>query len=595
MDPDVAGSSPVIHPITPRALGFERMRVTVETTDELARRATVAVPSAKFEAEVAASLKEAASGLKLPGFRPGKVPMQEVRRRLDTTVRNQVARNLAIASFSDAMREQPFTLATQAQIQIVNLDPGRDLEFTATFEVLPEVQLAALDSLLVRQPRTTIEEADIDFTIEVIRRQRREWVAVGRPAQEGDRVVLDLARDGREDAEKDEKDKGLTFVLDEQMRLEQWRQAIIGLAANDKGQLPSFPPAQSKTETALDADTPAALRTQAPPAVVDGLAGDADTAAQTGPSTPDASLGTNDAAPHADRDAAAQEAGDQEDVLAEPAAADAEPAAADSELVSADSEPTHAVEFTLRSVEAPVLPDVDDALFDWFGVEAGADRLTKFRAAVRDRMEVELQAAIRRATGQEVLAALVAAHEFALPPTLVRTAVTADLERLAEVVTDITPEVTAATQEGVERRLRAQLVMGEIISRQSMTPDDKRVTDRIDEIASAYEEPAQVRRAIFADENRMREIEKTVLEEQVIESVLAHAQVAPVDMPYQDLVAGRALPERPAATAESTASAAESTASEEDDQQSTAEAPAAPGAVDESSGLLGKVKRLFAK
>ena len=576
MDPDVAGSSPVIHPITPRALGFERMRVTVETTDELARRATVAVPSAKFEAEVAASLKEAASGLKLPGFRPGKVPMQEVRRRLDTTVRNQVARNLAIASFSDAMREQPFTLATQAQIQIVNLDPGRDLEFTATFEVLPEVQLAALDSLLVRQPRTTIEEADIDFTIEVIRRQRREWVAVERPAQEGDRVVLDLARDGREDAEKDEKDKGLTFVLDEQMRLEQWRQAIIGLAANDKGQLPSFPPAQSKTEATLDADTPAALRTQAPPAVVDVLAGDAD--------------------------AAAQEAGNQEDVLAEPAAADAEPAtadaepaAADSELVSADSAPAHAVEFTLRSVEAPVLPDVDDALFDWFGVEAGADRLTKFRAAVRDRMEVELQAAIRRATGQEVLAALVAAHEFALPPTLVRTAVTADLERLAEVVTDITPEVTAATQEGVERRLRAQLVMGEIISRQSMTPDDKRVTDRIDEIASAYEEPTQVRRAIFADENRMREIEKTVLEEQVIESVLAHAQVAPVDMPYQDLVAGRALPERPAATTEGTASAAESTASEEDDQQSTAEAPAAPGAVDESSGLLGKVKRLFAK
>ena len=588
------------------------MRVTVETTDELARRATVAVPSAKFEAEVAASLKEAASGLKLPGFRPGKVPMQEVRRRLDTTVRNQVARNLAIASFSDAMREQPFTLATQAQIQIVNLDPGRDLEFTATFEVLPEVQLAALDSLLVRQPRTTIEEADIDFTIEVIRRQRREWVAVERPAQEGDRVVLDLARDGREDAEKDEKDKGLTFVLDEQMRLEQWRQAIIGLAANDKGQLPSFPPAQSKTEATLDADTPAALRTQALPAVVDGLAGGADTAAQTGPSAPDASLGTNDAAPHADRDAA-QEAGNQEDVLAEPAAADAEPAtadaepaAADSELISADSEPdsepAHAVEFTLRSVEAPVLPGVDDALFDWFGVEAGADRLTKFRAAVRDRMEVELQAAIRRATGQEVLAALVAAHEFALPPTLVRTAVTADLERLAEVVTDITPEVTAATQEGVERRLRAQLVMGEIISRQSMTPDDKRVTDRIDEIASAYEEPAQVRRAIFADENRMREIEKTVLEEQVIESVLAHAQVAPVDMPYQDLVAGRALPERPAATAEGTASAAEGTASaaegtasEEDDQQSTAEAPAAPGAVDESSGLLGKVKRLFAK
>ena len=261
-------------------------------------------------------------------------------------------------------------------------------------------------------------------------------------------------------------------------------------------------------------------------------------------------------------------------------------------------------EFTLRSVEAPVLPAVDDDLFDWFGVATGEDRLAKFRAAVRERMEVELQAAVRRATSQEVLAVLVEAHEFELPPTMVRTEVAAELERLAQVVAGITPEVAASAQRVVERRLRAQLVMREVVSRQAMTPDDKRVGDRINEIASAYEEPAQVRRALYSDEAKTREIEQAVLEEQVIEHVLARAQVAAVDMPYRDLVAGRQLPERPAPAVEAAASEADG------DPPRTSDAVGAPDAADdpsadatpvdepsadESSGWLGKVKRLFAR
>ncbi len=591
------------------------MLVSVETTGGLGRRATVAVPSAQLEAEVATRLKEAAGDLKLPGFRPGKVPMTEVRRRLGPAVRNQAARNLAIASFSEAMRDQPFTIATQAQIEIANLNPGADLEFTATFEVLPEVQLAALDSLNVRRPQAVIADADIDLTIEEIRRQRIAWTAVQRPAQEGDRVVVDLVWKRGEDVERER--EGVTLVLDD--RIAQWKQALIGLVADAKGQLPETASGQAHSEVAEDAiaagaEAPLALGEETPPpAVVGGLADDVQASAQPAASEPVASGDENETAPSDDRDAdahaaaqeaaqeAAQGADDQETALAEPAAAHPKPA----------SEPSAGAlsampEFTLRSVEAPVLPAVDDDLFDWFGVATGDDRLAKFRAAVRERMEVELQAAVRRATSQEVLAVLVEAHEFELPPTMVRTEVAAELERLAQVVAGITPEVAASAQRVVERRLRAQLVMREIVSRQAMTPDDKRVGERIDEIASAYEEPAQVRRALYSDEAKTREIEQAVLEEQVIEHVLARAQVAAVDMPYRDLVAGRQLPERPAPAVEAAASEAdgdpprtsdaacaadEASADDPSADETSADEPSA----DDSSGWLGKVKRLFAR
>ena len=564
------------------------MRVSVETTGGLERKATIAVPSAKFEADVAVRLKKAAGDLKLPGFRPGRVPMKEVQRRLGPSARNQAATEMAIASFSEAMREQPFTLATQAQIEIVNLNPGADLEYTATFEVLPEVPLAPLDSLEVRRPRTTIEEADIDFTIEEIRRQRREWLPVERPAQEGDRVVLDVVWKRGEDVRQEQEE--LTFVLDEQMRLPQWKEALIGCAANATGRLPSTltvtsgagetgetgemgETGETKEPDAAATDAPLPLDGAPPPAtVVAGLEAEPDTA--------EAIDENEDAAPGADGDAVgdatAQEA-PTENALEEPPAADAP---SEAELVA---------EFTLRSVEAPRLPAIDDALFDWFEIAAGDDRLAKFRAEVRERMDVELQTATRRAVAREVLAVLVDAHDFELPPTLLRAETATEMERLVQLFRQVPVPLIEQTEKMAARRLRARLVVREIVSRQSLTADDQRVARRVDEIASAYEDTAEVRRALYRDEDRMREIATAVLEEQAIEHVMSQAQVAAVDMPYRDLVANQELPPRPAAAAPTAGG------SENQDGAPATEAPAENTPAEQSKGLLGKVKRLFAK
>ena len=571
------------------------MRVSVETTGGLKRKATIAVPSAEFEANVAVRLKAAAGDLKLPGFRPGKVPMKEVRRRLGPSARNQAASDMAIASFSEAMRGQPFTLATQAQIEIVNLSPGADLEFTATFEVLPEVQLAPLDSLEVRRPRATIEEADIDFTIEEIRRQRREWIPAERPAQEGDRVVVDVVWKRGEDVLRER--EGLMFVLEEQMNsLPKWKDALIGLAANATGRIATpiaalASEAEETEEAAAATDAALPLDEPGPATVVAGLEAEPDTDAATGPPDPGAPLNENEGAAQgvqSDADggaavpeATAPDAPASEHAVKEPPATQSE-AASESDLVA---------EFTVQSVEAPQMPAIDDALFDWFEVDAEGDRLAKFRAEVRERMVVELQAATRRAIAQEVLAVLVEAHDFELPPTMAQAEAAAELQRLAAVFENIPVDVAERTAQVAKRRLRARLVVREIVSRHSLTPDDQRIARRVDEIASAYEQAAEVRRALFRDENKMREIATAVLEEQAVEHVLAQAQVATVDMPYRDLVAIQELPERPAAAPPA------ARGGENQDGAPTSEATVAPAAdaSAEKPGLLGKVKRLFAK
>ena len=566
------------------------MRVSVETTGGLKRKATIAVPSAEFEANVAVRLKAAAGDLKLPGFRPGKVPMKEVRRRLGPSARNQAASDMAIASFSEAMRGQPFTLATQAQIEIVNLSPGADLEFTATFEVLPEVQLAPLDSLEVRRPRATIEEADIDFTIEEIRRQRREWIPAERPAQEGDRVVVDVVWKRGEDVLRER--EGLMFVLEEQMNsLPRWKDALIGLAANATGRIATpvaalASEAEETEEGAAATDAALPLDEPGPATVVAGLEAEPDTDEATSQPDPGALLNENENAAqgvesNVDGHAADAESPPPEHAVEEPPATRAE-AASESDLVA---------EFTVQSVEAPQMPAIDDALFDWFEVDAEGDRLAKFRAEVRERMVVELQASTRRATTQEVLAVLVEAHDFELPPTMAQAEAAAELQRLAAVFENIPVDVAERTAQVAKRRLRARLVVREIVSRHSLTPDDQRIARRVDEIASAYEQAAEVRRALYRDENKMREIATAVLEEQAVEHVLAQARVADVDMPYRDLVANQELPERPAAAPPA------ARGGENQDGAPTSEATVAPAAdaSAEKPGLLGKVKRLFAK
>ena len=224
------------------------MQISIETTSGLERRLTISVPSETFEERISSRLGDAASRMRLPGFRPGKVPMKEVRRRYGKAVRAEVAGELMQSSFVDAVRQEDLSPAGQPSLEVLKMEPGNDFEFTATFEVFPSVELADLGRAQVKRPEAEISETDIDQMIERLREQRKEWQQVERPAQEGDRVTVDF--EGRIDGEVFEGGKGedATFEIGAGQMIEDFDEGVRGLAAGDTGEFEATFPEDYRAE-----------------------------------------------------------------------------------------------------------------------------------------------------------------------------------------------------------------------------------------------------------------------------------------------------------------------------------------------------------
>ncbi len=174
------------------------MNISIETTTNLERRLTISVPSETFEGQITDRLTSAAKQVRLPGFRNGKVPMREVRRRFGPSVRAEVAGELMQSSFMDAITKEEFAPAGPPSLEVVKMDPGIDFEFTATFEVFPNVAIGDLSKIEVKRPEASITDADVDEMAEKLRDQRASWEPVERAAAEGDQVKVDFrgSKDG---------------------------------------------------------------------------------------------------------------------------------------------------------------------------------------------------------------------------------------------------------------------------------------------------------------------------------------------------------------------------------------------------------------
>ncbi|MFO7550583.1 MAG: trigger factor [Haliea sp.] len=174
------------------------MQVSIETTSGLERRLTVGVPAARVDSEVDSRLQKAAQNVRLPGFRPGKVPMKVMRQRFGAGVRQEVLGEVMSRSFQEAVVQEKLRPAGQPSIEPRNLEPGRDLEYVATFEVFPEVEVVAMAGFEVTRPAAEVTDADVDTIIDVFRKQQGSWDEVQRAAATGDQVNIDYTgtRDG---------------------------------------------------------------------------------------------------------------------------------------------------------------------------------------------------------------------------------------------------------------------------------------------------------------------------------------------------------------------------------------------------------------
>ena len=433
------------------------MQVSIETTSGLERRLTVGVPAERVDVEVNSRLQKAAKNVRLPGFRPGKVPMKVMRQRFGAGVRQEVLGEVMSQSFQEAVIQEKLRPAGQPSIEPKNLEAGKDLEYVATFEVFPDVELLEMNDFTVEKPVAAVTDEDIDNIIDVFRKQQGSWDAVERAAVAGDKVNIDYA--GSKDGEAFEggSAEGSDLELGSGRMIPGFEDGIVGMQAGEEKTLQlSFP----------------------------------------------------------------------EDYHSE-------------ELRGA------AVEFTvkLNSVLELVPAALDEDLFSKYGVEEGGEE--RFRKEVGENMARELKNAIQGKLKQQVMDAMLEAHQaLDVPRSLVDQEIGAMRNQMFQQfggaggqdldLNSLLPDEMFA--ENAERRVKLGLVMAEFIAKNELKADADKVREAIEEMASTYQDPEEVINYYYSNQEQLSAVESKVLEDQVVEKLLDSANIVENECSYQDAI-----------------------------------------------------------
>ncbi|MFD2643574.1 trigger factor [Pseudomonas japonica] len=427
------------------------MQVSVENTSALERRMTIAVPAERVETEVNKRLQQTARRAKVPGFRPGKVPMSVIRQRYEDTARQEAFGDLVQASFYEAVVEQKLNPAGAPAVEPKSFEKGKDLEYVAIFEVFPEFTVAGFDSIAVERLSADVADADLDNMLEVLRKQNTRFEAADRAAQNEDQLNIDFVGKIDGEAFAGGSAKGTQLVLGSGRMIPGFEEGLVGAKAGEERVLTlNFP----EDYQSLD------------------LAG-------------------------------------------------------------------KAAEFTVtvNSVSEPKLPELNEEFFAQFGIkETGLDG---FRTEVRKNMERELRQAIKTKVKNQVMDGLLAANPIEVPKALLENEVNRlRVQAVQQFGGNIKPEQLPAElfEEQAKRRVVLGLIVAEVVKQNELKPDEDRVRELIQEMASAYQEPEQVVAWYYKNDQQMNEVRSVVLEEQVVDTVLQKATVTDKSVSYEEAV-----------------------------------------------------------
>lgn len=228
------------------------MATAVETLGKLERRLTITFPVADVRKEVDKRLKQQAKTARAPGFRPGKVPLKMVAAQYGYQIESDVLNDKVGRAFNDAANENQLRVAGFPKIEPKQDAPEGMLAFDATFEVYPEVAIGDLAAVEIETVAADVTDAEIDKTIEILRKQRVHYHAKGEEgehgtggeavAANGDRVTVDFV--GKIDGEEFAGGKAddYAFVLGEGRMLPEFEAATVGLAVGASKTFPlAFP------------------------------------------------------------------------------------------------------------------------------------------------------------------------------------------------------------------------------------------------------------------------------------------------------------------------------------------------------------------
>jgi len=225
------------------------MQVSVEAGEGLERKLTVQVPAETVETEVNNRLNSIKSTVRIDGFRPGKVPFKVVKQKYSGTILQEVAGELMQKTFKEAVTQENLQPAGEPVIETQSLALGQAMEYTATFEVYPELTLSPVADLSIDKIEASVEDSDVDKMIDVLRKQKMDWSEVDRAAANEDRISIDFV--GTVDGEKFDGGSAndMPLVLGAGQMIPGFEEPLVGLKVGDETTFKvSFPEDYASTE-----------------------------------------------------------------------------------------------------------------------------------------------------------------------------------------------------------------------------------------------------------------------------------------------------------------------------------------------------------
>jgi trigger factor len=214
-----------------------------QVTNPLEKQLSLSLPVAQIEAEIETRLKHLARTVKMQGFRPGKVPFKFVTQQYGPQVRQEVMSDSVQRSFTQAVQQQNLRVAGYPRFESKKDADGKDnIELTAVFEVYPDIKVGDISASVIKQPVSTVEEADVDRTIDILRKQRVKYDSAARAAAKDDMVNIDF-RGTLDGVEFDGgQGKAMQTVVGEGRMLPEFEAALVGVKKGDNKSFPlTFP------------------------------------------------------------------------------------------------------------------------------------------------------------------------------------------------------------------------------------------------------------------------------------------------------------------------------------------------------------------
>ncbi|ENV35197.1 trigger factor [Acinetobacter gerneri] len=436
------------------------MQVTSEAVSGVARRLNVTVPTSRINEQFEARIKRTAKTAKINGFRPGKVPVDVVRREYGAGIYQEVVNDIIRDTVFEAIQQEKINAVGMPNIEKVE-NKEDALVYEATVEVYPEVEVKAFDDLEIERKSTDINDKDVDTMLENLQKQRQTWVETKGMAKKDMQVTFDF--EGSIDGEKFEGGSAEDFklVLGSNRMIPGFEDGIVGMK---KGE-----------EKVIDVTFP-------------------------------------------------------EDYQAE-------------NLAGKQAQ----FKITVKLVEKSKLPEIDAEFLKVFGLteEDGVDKL---KADVRKNMEREVKNGLRNQVKGATFDALVAANDVEVPTAMVAQEIDRQRQQMIQQFTqqfgaqgaqafDSSMLPDDLFKEQAEKSVKLGVLVSKVLADAKLEVDPARVDAYIEDMASSYEDPTEVIEYFKNDKQQRAQIEAVVLEDQVVDHILASAKVKNTEVSYQDLLA----------------------------------------------------------